>query len=229
MAGDHEQVFVIRERRDVVNFGDLFIFFERRNAVDEVRAASGTSGRFRNIVGDQSVNATGGGKEEQRVVRRCREHFGDKVVIFCLDARDAGAAFTLRTVSIRMHAFNISLLRKRDDHRFVGDQIQIVQTGFIADNFTATFFREALLDVEQFFFDDLHDFGFVTQKAEQVFNPFFQVLIFRFEFFKFESGQATQAHVENRKRLFFGQSEVFHQRVFRDLIGFGARARSSSY
>ena len=59
---------------------------------------------------------------------------------------------------------------------------------------------------------------FISQNAAQVGNAFFQFLIFFFDFFAFETGQAAQTHVEDGHSLFFAQSELRHKGLFGHFI-----------
>ena len=59
----------------------------------------------------------------------------------------------------------------------------------------------------------------VGQDVAQVGDPVLHFLVFLFDFFPFQAGQAAQAHVENRRGLLVAEAEFAHQGLFGDFIG----------
>ncbi len=129
----------------------------------------------------------------------------DKVFFFNTCGRFTFTATTLRFVFRKRLILHVTLVRKRDHHIFLGDQIFQVDVGAVSGDFGTTFVTELFTNQFQLFADHFHQTIGATQNTQQFRNLIQQLFVFVEQFFVLKAGQFLQTQIQNRLSLLFGQ------------------------
>ena len=129
----------------------------------------------------------------------------DKVFFFNTCGRFTFPATTLRFVFRKRLILHVTLVRKRDHHIFLGDQIFQVDVGAVSGDFGTTFVTELFTNQLQLFTDHFHQTIGATKNTQQFRNLIQQLFVFVEQFFVLKAGQFLQTQIQNRLSLLFGQ------------------------
>ncbi len=176
---------------------------------------------FGNFICLETIDAAQVGKEEYRVQRRGIEQMIDCIFIFRTHSLDAAAAFILCMVDVGVDALDIATPRQSQNHAFIRNHIFHAEFRRISYNLSTPRISKLLLSIEEFIFDNTHDFMRIGKDIAQIGNPFFQFLVFLFDFFPFQTGQAAQTHIEDSNGLLVAQAELAHERRLGNFIRLG--------
>ena len=91
-----------------------------------------------------------------------------KVFFFGGHSSNAATAAFLTLVGITWHTFDITGMTNSDYHIFFFDQVFQFQFVFRAGNLASAYICMFFFNLQQFFFDDAHQFGFISQNCFEV-------------------------------------------------------------
>ena len=114
-------------------------------------------------------------------------------------------------------ALDVARVRDRDDDIFVGDQIFERDFHLLVDDLRCAVRRRMSSATSLQLFDD-HSFQdlFAGQDFLEAGDELQDLFVFGDDFLALQPGQALQAHVEDRLRLFRAELELGHQALFGD-------------
>ena len=162
-------------------------------------------------------------EKQEVVVRVADEQRGHEIFVLRLVCRHAHTAAVLRLVFGNGDTFYVALVRHADDHVFFLDEVGNVDFRHIVAQFRTARIVVLVTHFGEFGFDDFANaFGFF-QNIAVIGNRNLQFFQFGAEFLHFQTGQPSQAHIQNGVCLLFTQQEAFHQtraRVLRILARF---------
>ncbi len=185
--------------------GDFFAFFE----LEEIgnAPAFGGAAHVRDFMNPLDIDPACIGEEHQVIMSGGGEKMFDKIILlfclpfFCCHANDAFAPAFLGAVTRYIGSFNQSVVSKRDNDPFIGNQILDVHLAFVRNNLRAARGGVLVLDELEFGLDHAQDAGFLRQNVQQVGDFFDQLGVFLTDFFTFQTGELIQAKLENRISL----------------------------
>ena len=206
--------------------GNPLALFQRQQIHQRTAARGARS--LRNFVGFQPVNLTAAGEQQQRGMTVGNQQVLNVVFIFHTGRRLTATTTALSLVIGQRLALGIATVGNGHHALFFGNQISDGQIHARRNDLGTTLVAEGFLDLLQLFNDDFHQTFMAVENAQQLTNLFQNLLILGEQFFVFQTGQAMQAHVENRLGLFgrqvvltIAQAEFLTEPV--RAAGFGTR------
>ena len=174
---------------------DLLIFFQLQQ-IDDCFTASQPS-HIGNAMHFQPVAFSVIGEEED--IGMCGNHKNTLCEIIFFQVR-TGKTFTtaaLFSVSIDGKSFNVTAVRDRDHHIFIGDHIFSINIGIPFQDNCAAQIAVFFFDLQRLFLDDIHSFLAVFQNTFQFYYQFYKFVVFLLNLFSFQPGQFLQSHFQN--------------------------------
>ena len=215
LGGEHE-VLVCREvlRRDDRADGLALL---KRQQVHDGRAAR-MAGCLRQLVDLQAIYLALSGEEQHEGVRGRDEQVLDVVVVLQVHRLHALAAALLLTVRGNGQALDVAGLRDRDDHTLLGDEVFDVEILGGIGELRSAGSVELLLDLLQLLLDDVAHQLRIGEHAVVVRDLLAQLLQLGLDLLAFQTGQSTQAHLQDGGGLLVGQAEALGQPSRRLLV-----------
>ena len=152
-------------------------------------------------------------EEQQPGVRAGDKQMLHRVFFGVLPAGDALAAAVLSLVRGQRCPLDVTVLRKRDDHRLFGNQIVFVDVGqfFVAD-FRAAFVAVLGLQSNHVLPHDDQDVRLIGQQTQILGDVVEQFLILALQFLPLQIRERSQLHRDDRFRL-VGRERVVRPRA----------------
>ena len=211
VPGSHHQIVFLlclaghgQHRADLFPAGDL-------QQVDN-RGSPGLPARFGNLVALQAVHPAEIGEEHDLLVGADHEELGRIVRVLHVHAADAPAAAVLRPVYAAGHPLDIAVMGQRDHHILFLNQILDVDLALDHRQLAAALVRELVPDRGNLRLDHIHQQMLIRQDRGQAGDGFLQLLIFLHQALPLQTGQAGQAHIQNRLGLLIRKGEAADQR-----------------
>ena len=168
------------------------------------RAPLAVAGPLRDLIDPHPVDLPAVGKEENVIAVVGDEQMLGPILIPRGGAGEPHAAAVLRSEFGRGRPLDVVVLGDRDDHRVVGDALQIV-AGAEGPQLRAALVGELLFDLLQVASHDREDIALVGEDAA-VFGAVVQKgIVFAREFLLLEVNQLTERHLQNSVGLNRGE------------------------
>ena len=201
--------------------GDALALLQRQQ-VDQRPAARGAPGA-RQAVHLQPVNLAGAGKAQQRVVGVGDEQRVHKVFLAHRGGGLALAAAALQAVFVRALRLGVTGVGNRDDDFLLADEVFVGHLDRLVGNLGAALVGVGLAHLGQFLADDLHQAVRLGQNLNQVVDGLDDAFIIGDDLVLLQRGQAVQAQIKYRLRLFVGQAVALAHQA--EGVGQAFRAR----
>ena len=139
----------------------------------------------------------------------------DEILILGLHPGLPFATAPLRPVKRDGVAFDITGMGNGDNHIFFDDQIFKGEIGRHPDDLRSALIGKPLFDIDQLPFDDFHDLDVAGQYRLETGDQSQDFIVLIDNPVALKTGQAMQAHIEDRLSLNLGQLELNNQLCFR--------------
>ena len=189
---------------------DFFVSAE----LEEVRdgAAFAGTGAFGNLKHALDIAATALSEEHEVVVRGGGEEILDEVAVLFLlglagrHADDAFAAAFLGAEGTDECAFDKAVVRKGDDHTFVGDEVFDSHLALLRNDLCAARGGVFSLNLAEFILDDREDAFLAGENVHEVFDGGDEGIVFAFDAVALHAGELIEAEVEDVADLLLGEA-----------------------
>ena len=137
----------------------------------------------------------------------------DEVLIARCATLHTDTATVLCAILGQRGTLDITHMRNGDNHIIISIEILRVELLSREDNLRTALVAILLLDLDQLVLDDLHLHTLVSQHCVVVVDTLLQLITLGSQLAVLQTGQCTQAHLHNSRRLQLRQTELLHQRL----------------
>ena len=207
VGGGHEHEGVVRRRAGLAHGQqrrDAFVGVEREHVHE--RTALGPAAALRNLEHAQPVHLALVGEAEQRVVRVRDEEVLDEVLVLDGRRRLAAAPPPLRLVDVEGLRLGVALVRDRDHHVFLGDQVFGREVLVRALDLGAALVGVPVPHIGEFVADDAAQPVLRAEDLHQILDLVEDLAVVLHQLVTLQGGQALQLHVEDGLSLLLGES-----------------------
>src|SRR5213596_215114 len=209
LFGGEQEILVLRE---------LPHGHQRREALVGLHGDAGDDGfaargpcRLRDLVHLQPVALPLLGEEHHVVVGRGDEQVLDPVVFLGMGGDHAPAAAPLAPVGRHRQSFDIARVGHGDNHVLFRDQVLDRELALVGHDFGAPLVAEAVRQLRELFFEDVQAPRLRPEDLLALLDELADFLELVLELGDLEGGEPGEPHVENFRRLLFGQLEALAQ------------------
>ena len=194
LGGHHKKCFLA-----VVFYRDHRSDLLSRHKLQEIDdgGSSGSPAGLRDLVAFQPVDPSGVGEEHNVVVGVAHQQILHIVFFQGLHSLDSLAAPVLGLEGVLGHPLDISKLGHGDHHVLPWDQVFHGNVVLVKSNGSAALVAIFFLDGKDLFLNHPKQKLTVRQDGFQMFDLFYQLVVFRFQLLPFQTGQRTQTHIHN--------------------------------
>src|SRR5690606_3816414 len=157
------------------------------------------------------------GKEEHGVMHCCNIHMLNES-FFPGSASPLASTSPVRAAELgQRRPLDVTHMRNGNNHLIISVEILRIEFACGGNNLSPPFVSEFVLYLEKLILDNLHLELLVCKNLVQVFDEFFNLLVFSMQLILFQPGELPQAHLHDCSRLNISQPESLHQPLTRDV------------